>query len=99
MFGYATNETKELMPLPILLANRITKQLTKVRKEDKNSPLLPDGKSQVTVEYKDDIPKRIDTIIIASQHKKEISKEYLENPDTDKDKLKQELIKSITKVN
>ena len=79
MFGYATNETKEYMPLPILLANRLTQKLSKVRKKDNNSPLLPDGKAQVTVEYNDNVPTRIDTIIIASQHKKDISKEYLEN--------------------
>ncbi len=78
MFGYATNETKEYMPLPILLANKLTKELANIRKKDKYSPLLPDGKSQVTVEYDNDIPKRIDTIIIASQHKKDITKEKLE---------------------
>ena len=77
MFGYATNETKEYMPLPSLLANKLTMQLTKVRKEDKNSPLRPDGKSQVTIEYDDNVPKRIDTIIIASQHKKEITQQEL----------------------
>ena len=77
MFGYATNETEELMPLPSLLANKLTRQLAKVRKEDKKSPLKPDGKSQVTVEYEDNIPKRIDTIIIASQHTKDISQENL----------------------
>mgnify|MGYP003296467400 CR=1 FL=1 len=77
MFGYATNETEELMPLPSLIANKLTYQLAKVRKEDKNSPLKPDGKSQVTVEYENDIPKRIDTIVIASQHIKEITKEEL----------------------
>lgn len=78
MFGYATNETKELMPLPILLANKITMELAYVRKKDQNSPLLPDGKSQVTVEYENDIPKRIDTIVVASQHKENISKDKLE---------------------
>lgn len=78
MFGYATNETKELMPLPILLANKLTRELTIARKKDKNSPLLPDGKSQVTIEYENDIPKRIDTIIISSQHKKNITRKELE---------------------
>ncbi len=78
MFGYATNETKELMPLPILLANKLTEELANARKKDKNSPLLPDGKSQVTIEYENNIPKRIDTIIIASQHKENIKKEYLD---------------------
>lgn len=78
MFGYATNETKEYMPLPILLANKLTKELALQRKKDKNTPLLPDGKSQVTVEYEDNIPKRIDTIIIASQHKENIKHKELE---------------------
>ena len=77
MFGYATNETKEYMPLPILLANKLTRQLAKVRKEDNNSPLKPDGKSQVTIEYENNIPKRIDTIVIASQHTKDITQEEL----------------------
>lgn len=79
MFGYATNETKELMPLPIMLSNKLAYRLTKVRKEDKNSMLLPDGKVQVTVEYQNNIPKRIDTIIIASQHKKEVKEKELRN--------------------
>ena len=78
MFGYATNETKEYMPLPILLANKLAKRLTDVRKKDKNSILKPDGKTQVTIEYENDIPKRVDTIIIASQHKENIDKKELE---------------------
>ncbi len=81
MFGYATNETKELMPLPILVANKLAKRLSDVRKNDEDTPLLPDGKTQVTVEYENDVPKRIDTIIISSQHKKgypqELLKEYI----------------------
>lgn len=77
MFGYATNETDEYMPLPSLLANKLTMQLAKVRKQDKDSPLMPDGKSQVTVEYENNIPKRIDTIVIASQHKENISQTQL----------------------
>ena len=77
MFGYATIETPTLIPLPIYYANKLAKQLTDTRKSDKNSPLKPDGKTQVTVEYEDDIPKRIDTIIIASQHIKEITQEEL----------------------
>lgn len=79
MFGYACNETKELMPLPIMLANKLAKRLTEVRKNNKKSFLLPDGKTQVTVEYEDNKPKRIDTVIIACQHKKNISKKKLEN--------------------
>ena len=77
MFGYATNETKELMPLPILLANKLAYNLAKARKKDKNTPLLPDGKTQITVEYQNNKPKRIDTIIIAAQHKKEITQKEL----------------------
>lgn len=78
MFGYATCETDEFMPLPILLANKLTKQLAEVRKSNANSILMPDGKAQVTVEYDDDKIVRIDTIIIASQHTKEVRKEVLE---------------------
>lgn len=78
MFGYATNETKEYMPLPILLANRLAKKLTDVRKHENCDFIKPDGKTQVTVEYIDNIPKRVDTIIIAIQHIKEVCKETLE---------------------
>ena len=79
MFGYATNETEELMPLPIILSNKLAYRLSEVRKKDKDSPLLPDGKVQVTIEYQNNIPKRIDTIIIASQHKKEVKEKELRN--------------------
>jgi S-adenosylmethionine synthetase len=68
MFGFACNETKSLMPLPIYLAHRLTEQLTKVREEGTIGWIRPDGKSQVTVEYKDGAPKRIDTIVISTQH-------------------------------
>lgn len=84
MFGYATNETDTFMPMPIYYAHELAKQLTKIRKEDINTPLKPDGKTQVTVEYIDNIPKRIDTIIISSQHIKEISQEDLEDYIKDK---------------
>ena len=77
MFGYACKETKELMPLPIMLANSLAFRLTEVRKKDKNSFLKPDGKTQVTVEYDDNIPVRVDTIIIASQHKESVTQENL----------------------
>ena len=77
MFGYATNETDNYMPLAITLANKLAKQLTAARKQDKNSPLKPDGKTEVTLEYLNGKVSRIDTIIIASQHIKEISQEDL----------------------
>ena len=73
MFGYACMETEELMPYPIVLANKLAKRLTDVRKSDLNTILRPDGKTQVTVEYIDGKVNRIDTIIVSSQHKEGIS--------------------------
>lgn len=73
MFGYASNETEEYMPLPIMLAHKLTMQLAKTRKEDILSYIRPDGKSQVTVEYADGQPKRIDTVVISTQHSAEVS--------------------------
>ena len=72
MFGYACLDTEELMPLPIMLANKLAYQLSKIRKENTNTFLKPDGKTQVTVEYLEDKPVRVDTIIIAAQHKDNI---------------------------
>ena len=73
MFGYATNETKELMPLPILLAHKLTKKLTDVRKNGELSWIRPDGKSQVSVRYEDDKPKQLEAIVISTQHSPDIS--------------------------
>ena len=73
MFGYATDETPELMPMPILYAHKLCRRLTTVRKNGSLDFLRPDGKSQVTIEYENGSPKRVDTVVIAAQHKPDIT--------------------------
>jgi S-adenosylmethionine synthetase len=77
MFGYACNETEELMPMPIQLAHRLTQRLSEVRKNKKVPFLRPDGKSQVTIEYRDDKPYRVDCVVISTQHSDTVSNEEL----------------------
>ena len=93
MFGYATNETEEYMPLPIVLAHKLSKRLSEVRKLGILNYLRPDGKTQVTVEYDGDVPVRIDTILISTQHDENISQ------DTIKKDLMEHVIKSVIPEN
>jgi S-adenosylmethionine synthetase len=81
MFGYASDETPELMPLPIALAHRLARRLSAVRKDGSVPYLRPDGKTQVTVVYEDDQPVAVDTVVVSSQHAEDISIEQLLTPD------------------
>jgi S-adenosylmethionine synthetase len=87
MFGYATNETPELMPMPILLAHKLTKRLADARREGVPDFLRPDGKSQVSIEYENNKPIRIDTVVISTQH----------SPDAQAPQLREEVIEHIIK--
>src|SRR5499425_540617 len=100
MFGYATNESPELMPLPILLAHKLTKRLADARRAGVPNFLRPDGKSQVSVEYDDDKPIRIDTVVISTQHAPEVSHAQLREEVIEhviKPALPQDLLDSKTK--
>ena len=87
MFGYATDETPELMPLPIMLAHRLTERLAELRKNGELTWVRPDGKSQVTVEYEGDKPRRVTTVVVSTQH----------NPDVTQETIRRDVINHVIK--
>ncbi|MCP4693066.1 MAG: methionine adenosyltransferase [Desulfobacterales bacterium] len=89
MFGYATNETPELMPMPVTFAHKLCNRLATVRKNGSLDFLRPDGKSQVTIEYENGTPKRVDTVVIAAQHKPDVTHEEL------REAIIEEVIKNV----
>ena len=93
MFGFATNETDAYMPLPIYMAHKLSRRLTEVRKDKTLDYLRPDGKTQVTVEYEDERPVRIDTIVISTQHDENVTLEQIEKD------LKEHVIKAVVPSN
>ena len=92
MFGYATDETPELMPMPIMYAHKLTRRLAEARKSGTLGFLRPDGKSQVTIEYENGTPLRVDTVVVSTQHEPQISYEAL------KEAVVEEVIKKTVPV-